>query len=206
MSVRAPVGDINITKERCSIGRGLAAINSKIGCASFLFYTMLELKFELNKFNDEGTVFGSITKDDLFTLPILSLSDDEQKEFEDKIAPLDRLIYTNEKEIMMLKNMRSLLLKKLTAKTAKLSFIFIVKESRLQQNLGEGFSPSGFFPSFPRRLSISSGGVLLRAQILKDLFLIFHLLVFHSLNAACQILYRSSSLYFALAGLVDGNL
>lgn len=123
MSVRAPVGDINIAKERCSIGRGLAAINSKIGCASFLFYTMLELKFELNKFNDEGTVFGSITKDDLFTLPIVSLSDDEQKEFEDKIAPLDRLIYTNEKEIMMLKNMRSLLLKKLTAKTAKLSFI-----------------------------------------------------------------------------------
>lgn len=123
MSVRAPVGDINIAKEKCSIGRGLAAINSKIGCASFLFYTMLELKFELNKFNDEGTVFGSITKDDLFALPIVSLTDDEQKEFEDKIAPMDKQIYTNEKEILMLKNMQSLLLKKLTAKTAKLSFI-----------------------------------------------------------------------------------
>ena len=122
MSVRAPVGDINIAKEKCSIGRGLAAINSKIGCASFLFYTMLELKLELNKFNDEGTVFGSITKDDLFALPVVLLSDDEQKEFEDKVAPMDRLIYTNEEEIIMLKNVQSLLLKKLTAKTAKLSF------------------------------------------------------------------------------------
>ena len=135
MSVRAPVGDINIAKEKCSIGRGLAAINSKIGCASFLFYTMLELKFELNKFNDEGTVFGSITKDDLFALPIVSLTDDEQKEFEDKIAPMDKQIYTNEKEILMLKNMQSLLLKKLTAKTAKLSFICVLNRKILIYNI-----------------------------------------------------------------------
>ena len=96
---------------------------------------MLELKFELNKFNDEGTVFGSITKDDLFALPIVSLTDDEQKEFEDKIAPMDKQIYTNEKEILMLKNMQSLLLKKLTAKTAKLSFICVLNRKILIYNI-----------------------------------------------------------------------
>lgn len=123
MSVRAPVGDINIAKEHCAIGRGLAAICSKNQFSSFLFYTMLELKFELNKFNDEGTVFGSITKDDLFALPVINLSLKEQEVFERIAKPIDNTIFINEKNIIQLKNMQSLLLKKLTAKTDKLSFI-----------------------------------------------------------------------------------
>ena len=63
MSVRAPVGDINIAKEYCAIGRGLASIRPKDGCYSFLYYTLKQLNHELQRFNDDGTVFGSITKD-----------------------------------------------------------------------------------------------------------------------------------------------
>ena len=47
MSVRAPVGDINIAKEHCAIGRGLAALKPKNKCYSYLYYTMMELNFEL---------------------------------------------------------------------------------------------------------------------------------------------------------------
>lgn len=39
-SVRAPVGRLNITRNRIVIGRGLAAINQKDGYHSYLFYLL----------------------------------------------------------------------------------------------------------------------------------------------------------------------
>ena len=114
MSVRAPVGDINIAKEHCAIGRGLASIKPKNKCYSYLYYTMMELNFELKKFNDEGTVFGSITKDDLFDLKVIALSDEEASSFEQKVSTIDKAILYNETEIQKLHEMSSLLLSKLT--------------------------------------------------------------------------------------------
>lgn len=48
MSVRAPVGDLNIAHENCCIGRGLASIRSKHNYQSFVLYTMFSLKDKLN--------------------------------------------------------------------------------------------------------------------------------------------------------------
>jgi len=114
MSVRAPVGDVNLAKEDCAIGRGLASIRPKDGCYSFLYYTMQELNFELKKFNDEGTVFGSITKDDLFGLKVVPLSSQRRKEFETLVAPIDALIRANEFEIFQLQEICSTMLSRLT--------------------------------------------------------------------------------------------
>lgn len=114
MSVRAPVGDVNIAKEDCAIGRGLASIHPKDGCYSFLYYTMQELNFELKKFNDEGTVFGSITKDDLFALKITPLTSQRRKEFESIVIPIDTLIRANEYEIFRLQDVCSTMLSRLT--------------------------------------------------------------------------------------------
>lgn len=114
MSVRAPVGDINIAKEDCAIGRGLAAIKPKDSNYSFLYYTMMALNFELKKFNDEGTVFGSITKDDLFDLQVVSATTEIRTNFESKVAPIDKVILDNETEIEQLLEMRSIILSCLT--------------------------------------------------------------------------------------------
>lgn len=114
MSVRAPVGDINIAKEHCAIGRGLASIKPNNKCYSYLYYTMMNLNFELKKFNDEGTVFGSITKDDLFDLKVVALSDNEMISFERKVSIIDKAILNNEIEIRRLQEMTSFLLSKLT--------------------------------------------------------------------------------------------
>lgn len=113
MSVRAPVGDINIANTNCAIGRGIASLRPKNGCYSFLYYTMKELYFELNRFNDDGTVFGSITKDDLFALSVHTVSDDLQRDFDKQIAPIDRAIFNNENEIYDLLSAKSLLLSRL---------------------------------------------------------------------------------------------
>jgi type I restriction enzyme S subunit len=94
MSVRAPVGDINIANEDCCIGRGLAVINSNL--PSFLFYTVKSLKNKLDRFNSEGTVFGSINKDTLNGIDILIPPLNIIAEFESIISKTDKNIYINE--------------------------------------------------------------------------------------------------------------
>lgn len=70
LSVRAPVGSINIANENCCIGRGLASLNSKNNSNAFLFYVLKNLKQIFDRRNSDGTTFGSITKDDLFSLKV----------------------------------------------------------------------------------------------------------------------------------------
>ena len=113
MSVRAPVGDINIAHHDCCIGRGLASIRSKYNHQSFLFYNMLNLKKYLDRFNSEGTVFGAISKDALNTIPIDIPSEGKIKHFEQIASPIDTCILNNYKEICCLESLRDTLLPKL---------------------------------------------------------------------------------------------
>lgn len=113
LSVRAPVGDLNVAYERCCIGRGLGAIHNKDGNNSFILYTMLALRPKLNVFNGEGTVFGSINRDALNALPIEIPASDKITQFETLVHPMDNLIRSNYKEICRLETLRDLLLPKL---------------------------------------------------------------------------------------------
>jgi type I restriction enzyme S subunit len=115
MSVRAPVGDINIATERCCIGRGLAAVRHKQNFQSFMFYTMLELKSVLAEFKDDGTVFGSINKDDFYKLAVSVPDAPVVAEFEAKAAKLDTMIGLNEQEIVALRKNQALLLSELSS-------------------------------------------------------------------------------------------
>ena len=113
MSVRAPVGDLNIAHTDCCIGRGLAAIHSKTEQQSFVLYTMFALKERLNMFNGEGTVFGSINRNSLNTMPIVIPPSDLRTAFEDTVAPIDAVIRNNYDEICRLTELRDTLLPKL---------------------------------------------------------------------------------------------
>ena len=112
-SVRAPVGDLNVAHTDCCIGRGLAAIHSKTNHQSFVFYTMFSLKKQLDVFNGEGTVFGSINRNSLNEMPILIPSDEKLDEFERIVAPMDTAIRNNYDEICRLEQIRDSLLPKL---------------------------------------------------------------------------------------------
>lgn len=113
MSVRAPVGDLNVAHTDCCIGRGLAAIHSKSNRQSFVLYTMFSLKKQLDVFNGEGTVFGSINRNSLNEMPILIPSDEKLDEFERIVAPMDTAIRNNYDEICRLEQIRDSLLPKL---------------------------------------------------------------------------------------------
>lgn len=113
MSVRAPVGDLNIAHTDCCIGRGLAAIHSKTNHQSFVLYTMFSLRKQLDVFNGEGTVFGSINRNSLNDMPILIPSDETIEEFERIVAPIDAAIRNNYDEICRLQAIRDTLLPRL---------------------------------------------------------------------------------------------
>lgn len=113
LSVRAPVGDLNVAYEKCCIGRGLGAIHSKTGDSSFMLYTMFALKPQLDVFNGEGTVFGSINRNGLSNLPVNIPSAEEIAKFEATVRPMDNLIRTNYEEICRLQSIRDSLLPKL---------------------------------------------------------------------------------------------
>ena len=111
MSVRAPVGDLNLAYEDCCIGRGLAAIHCSR--ASFGLYLMRSLHKKLDAYNGEGTVFGSINGKALKELPIALPGIAAIDEFEKEAAPIDAQIRSNEAELRSLAALRDALLPKL---------------------------------------------------------------------------------------------
>lgn len=113
MSVRAPVGDLNVSHNDCCIGRGLATIHSKTNHQSFVLYTMFSLKKQFNVFNGEGTVFGSINRNSLNDMPILIPDDEQIEKFELIVAPMDATIRNNYDEICCLQAVRDSLLPRL---------------------------------------------------------------------------------------------
>nr|MBC8362773.1 restriction endonuclease subunit S [Candidatus Desulfatibia profunda] len=113
VSVRAPVGDINMAYEDCCIGRGLAAVRHKRNYMSYTFYKIRSLKDDFDSFEQQGTVFGSIGKDDFNNIVIFMPSEKTIQEFEQIAEPIDNKIFTNSVQVRSLSRMRDMLLPKL---------------------------------------------------------------------------------------------
>ena len=88
MSVRAPVGALNIANNDCCIGRGLSALSSKIGSMTHLYYLMNDFRLKFEGMNSAGTTFGSITKDELFNLPVVIPTKSIISKFEKVCEPI----------------------------------------------------------------------------------------------------------------------
>ena len=88
MSVRAPVGALNIANNDCCIGRGLSALSSKIGSMTHLYYLMNDFRLKFEGMNSAGTTFGSITKDELFSLSVIIPTKSVISEFEQVGEPI----------------------------------------------------------------------------------------------------------------------
>lgn len=69
MSVRAPVGDLNITPVDMCLGRGVCSLRMKNENQDFLFYMMKYYIPHLLK-KESGTVFGSVNRNDINGLEV----------------------------------------------------------------------------------------------------------------------------------------
>jgi type I restriction enzyme, S subunit len=113
VSVRAPVGDINMANEECCIGRGVAAVRHKSGATSFTYHSMANLYPDFARFEAEGTVFGSINKDSFEKLRFVIPPKEIISAYERLAGPLDEQICCFEKQSRTLATLRDTLLPKL---------------------------------------------------------------------------------------------
>jgi type I restriction enzyme S subunit len=123
VSVRAPVGDMNMAIEECCLGRGVAGFRFKHNSAfySYTYYKMRSLIAQIKQFEDSGTVFGSIGKDDFKKLENIIPSSKLIKEFQRNIKPVDDKIFSNTNQILTLIQLRDTLLPKLMSGEIRLN-------------------------------------------------------------------------------------
>jgi len=113
LSVRAPVGSLNVADVRCAIGRGVAALRLKGKQNSFLYYLLLATRSAWDKYDAKGTVFGAATKQDVHDFKIAIPPKDLRDQFGELNEPLDQKILLNDKESRNLTAIRDSLLPKL---------------------------------------------------------------------------------------------
>lgn len=117
LSVRAPVGAVNISNCKCCIGRGLAALREikDVSLYKFIYYLIKFKENELHK-RETGTTFKAITGDRLKTVPISlpTLSEQERivEEIEKRFAKADKMLEVVEKSLKSAEQLKQSVLKK----------------------------------------------------------------------------------------------
>ena len=115
ISVRAPVGDINMVLERCCIGRGLAALRHKSGSSSFTYYSVWAIQREIQQYEHTGTVFGAINKKQFESLKTIEPMPEVAEKFGSIVLSWDKHIRSNTEESRTLAALRDTLLPRLVS-------------------------------------------------------------------------------------------
>lgn len=112
VSVRAPVGRINITQNKIVLGRGLAAIRSRAAQQSYLFYA-LKNHFHTEDIIGSGSIYAATNKKELESQALIDPTPRLLKEFELQANAIDGqiLCLTNQNEKLV--QARDLLLPRL---------------------------------------------------------------------------------------------
>jgi len=97
-SVRAPVGRINIANKTIVIGRGICAIRSKTGKQNFVLQQLKDKFYEDNLMGG-GTIYPSVTKEEVQKIKMLVPLPEKILAFESQSLPVFRQI-----EVFLIKN------------------------------------------------------------------------------------------------------
>jgi type I restriction enzyme S subunit len=130
LSVRAPVGDVNLAPFRCCIGRGLAAIcaNEKVD-TTFLFHWLRLAKPKLEE-HGTGTTFQSIIRNVLEKFPTPLPPLDEQREIARMLQAVAAKIAAEEARRAALEALFKTLLHELMTARRRLAGKFIAQFSK----------------------------------------------------------------------------
>src|SRR5579885_2265983 len=112
ISVRAPVGDVNIADQDYIIGRGLGALLLKDGFNPFLFFSLLYNKERL-KSQGSGTTFDSITKSTLANFSIFLPPLPEQRAIAYVLQTVQNVIQARRKELALERERKAALMQHL---------------------------------------------------------------------------------------------
>jgi len=112
LSVRAPVGRINVADRQLVLGRGLAGLRQNNDQQSYLLYLLRHVFAEEDSMG-EGTVYKGVNKAFLLDMDIVVPPAGIRTAFETTVAPLDELILRTEQATTVLAKMRQELLPRL---------------------------------------------------------------------------------------------
>jgi len=121
ISVRAPVGELNISGSSVCIGRGLAGIECSEDKtdAKFLYYYLKSIIKQL-KAQSRGTTYESVRTEDVENILTLQFPFEEQKQISEYIdnetQKIDSEILKNQKLVKLLKEKRKSLINKVVTK------------------------------------------------------------------------------------------
>ena len=103
ISVRAPIGALNIADKECCIGRGLAALTVKENLCTkkYLWYAIKSKVGELNS-KGTGSTFKAISKNVLAETEIPMYSLNEQNNIADNLEKVDELISCRKEQLAKL--------------------------------------------------------------------------------------------------------
>ena len=103
ISVRAPIGALNIADRECCIGRGLAAltVNETLCNKDYLWYAIAGKVEELNS-KGTGSTFKAISKNVLAETDIPLPQLEEQSKIAEKLAKIDELITLRKEQLAKL--------------------------------------------------------------------------------------------------------
>jgi len=104
MSVRAPVGDLNIADRKCIIGRGLCAIRTKLNNGRFLCYLLKGNIMEITSLGS-GSVYDAVNKSAIGNLEIEIPPIPIQRKIAAILSAYDDLIENNTRRIKILEEM-----------------------------------------------------------------------------------------------------
>jgi Restriction endonuclease S subunits len=107
LTVRAPVGELNLADKEYIIGRGIASIRSNYWPFLFLYFNFNR---ELLKSLEKGTTYDAIVKEDIENLLIVLPPSHILQSFHSLVEPLFQKIILNQKQIMTLRKIRDTLL------------------------------------------------------------------------------------------------
>ena len=164
MSVRAPVGPVNLATQRICIGRGLAAIRAKNEInKEYLFYILRKIESEL--VGSSGAVFNSINKSQIASIRIPLPSLATQHKIVEKLdaifAEIDRATVATEANV---KNAEALFQSYLTEVFERGGEGWVTnKLSNLCTKIGSGATPRGGNESYK-----SEGISLIRSMNVYD--------------------------------------
>ena len=124
ISVRAPVGAQNMAKEKCCIGRGVAAFRygRNKDYYTYTYFKLKSLMREIQSFNDTGTVFGSINKADFEGFDIAIPPNELVDKFQNRAKYLDDKVISNTFQIRTLEKLRDTLLPKLMSGEVRVEY------------------------------------------------------------------------------------
>ncbi len=111
-SVRAPVGRLNIAIEKIVLGRGLSSIRHKKGHNSALYYQLQSIFFK-DDLMGGGSIFNSVTKNDVEKIEIIEVDFDTSAKFNAIVESIDKQIENLTRQNRHLKTSRDLLLPRL---------------------------------------------------------------------------------------------